>query len=128
MTAPMGAPSPFEKSIQAEIPSHRHIVGGDAGRDAGIQQSSAVHVGGKAVRSCDLRDLVEIGFAPDRATADIGGLLDADHGLRRLIAGARVKRGPKSLGREFSIGSRQRGDLESAKRRVGAALARDDMC
>src|ERR1700722_13825244 len=85
-------------------------------------------MGGKTVRFCDSHDLVEIGFAPDRAATDIGGLLDADHGLWRLIAGARVKRGPKSIGREFSIGTRQRRDLESAKRSVRAALARNNMC
>ena len=68
------------------IPSRGHFTRGDPGRDAGVQQPRPVHMGGKSVRSRDLHDLVEIGLLPDRAAADIGGLLDADHGLRRLIA------------------------------------------
>ena len=56
----------------------------------------------------DLHDLVEIGLLPDRAAADIGGLLDADHGLRRLIARARVKRLAKGIGRKLPIGAGQR--------------------
>ena len=61
------------------------------------------------------------------AAADIGGLFDADHGLRRLVAGARMQRRAKRIEREFSVRARQPGDLEAAERRMRAAFARDDM-
>ena len=47
-------------------------------------------------------------FFQNGAAADIGGLLDADQNLWRLIARARVKRPPKRVGRELPIGTRQR--------------------
>ena len=84
-------------------------------------------MGGKAVGLGDFHDLIEIGLFPYGAAADIGGLLDADHRLRRLIAGARVKCCAECVGRELPVGARQRHDLESAKRGVGAAFAGDDM-
>ena len=127
ITAPTGAPSPLGEIDPGRIPSRRHVARADAGGDAGVQQPRAVHVGGESVGFCDFHDLVESGFLPDRAAADIGGLLDADHGLRRLVAAARVKRCAKGVGRELSVGARQRRDLESAERGMGAAFAGDDM-
>ena len=70
---------------------------------------------------------IEIGLLPDRAAADIGGLLDADQGLRRLVARARMKRPAKRVGRELSVGAGQRRDLESAERGMRAAFAGEDM-
>ncbi len=127
ITAPIGAPSPLEKSIQAESHPATMSRAPMPGRDAGVQQPRAVHVGGEAVCFCDVHDRIEIGFLPDRAAADIGGLLGADHRLRRLVAGARVKRFAKRLGRKLSVGARQRRDLESAERCVRAAFAGDDV-
>src|SRR6266702_6647366 len=77
--------------------------------------------------SRDRDDLVERGLLPDRATADIGGLLDADDRLRRLVAGARVERLAKRFRRELAVGALQLGDLEAADRGMRAALTRDDM-
>jgi hypothetical protein len=54
-------------------------------------------------------------------------LLHADNGLRRLVTGARVKRCTERVRRELPIGARQRRDLESAQRRVGAAFAGNDV-
>ena len=75
----------------------------------------------------DLHDLIERGLLPDRAAADIGGLFDADHGLRRLVAAARVKRPAKRVRRKLAVGAGQRRDLEAAERGMGAAFAGDDM-
>jgi len=44
----------------------------------------------KVVAGVTFRNGVEVGFFPDGAAADIGGLLDADQRLRRLVTGARV--------------------------------------
>ena len=76
---------------------------------------------------CDLYHFVESALLPDGAAADIGGLLDADHRLRRLVTAARVQCGAKSIGRKLSVGARQRHDLETAQRSVRAAFASDDM-
>jgi hypothetical protein len=84
-------------------------------------------MGGHACGLCDLHDLVQRGLLPDRATADIGGLFDADHGLRRLVARARVQRLAQRVGRELPVGAGERHDLEAAERGMRAALARDDM-
>ena len=127
IAAPTGAPSPFEKSIQAESHPSSHVARGDPGGDGGVQQPRAVHVGGKPVCLGDFHDFIERGFLPDRAAADIGGLLDTDDRLRRLVAAARVKRLAKRVGRELSIGAGQRRDLESAQRGMRAAFAGDDM-
>src|SRR5580698_10382638 len=84
-------------------------------------------MGGETVRFRDFDDLIEIGFLPDRAAADIGGLLDADQNLRWLVTRSRVKRFSKSVGRELSVDARQRCDLETAKRGMRAAFAGQDM-
>src|SRR5438874_1498811 len=76
---------------------------------------------------CDSPRASERGLLPDRTTADIGGLLDADDRLRRLVAGARVERLAKRFRRELAIGALQLGDLEAADRGMRAALPRDDM-
>src|SRR5437763_16969060 len=89
----------FGKIDPGGIPAHRHVAGADAGGNAGVQEPSAVHVGSKPVVLCYFRDLVESGFLPDRAAADVGGLLDADYRLGRLISTARVKRPAESVGR-----------------------------
>ena len=78
-----------------------------------------------ALAICD--DFIERGLLPDRAAADIGGLLDADDGLRRLVARARVQRGAKCFRRELPVVARQRRDLEAAERGMRAAFAGDDM-
>jgi hypothetical protein len=84
-------------------------------------------VGRQAICPCDADDLIKNRLLPYGAAADIGGLLDAHHRLRRLIAGARVKGGPQGIRRESPVGARQCGDLEPPERRVGAALSRDDV-
>src|SRR4051794_41450624 len=72
----------------------------------------------------DRDDLVERGLLPDRTAADIGGLLDADHRLWRLVARARVQRSAKGLRRELAVGALQLRDLEAADRGMRAALPR----
>src|SRR5260370_24206277 len=84
-------------------------------------------MGGKPVGLCDLHDLVEISLVTDRAAADIGGLLDADHRLRWLVAVARVKCRTKSPGGEFSVSARECGDLETAECCMRPAFAGDDV-
>ena len=84
-------------------------------------------MGDEAVLPGDCDDLVENRLLPDRAAADIGGLLDADDGLRRLVARARMQRLAKGLRRELAIGALELGDLEAADRGMRAAFARDDM-
>src|SRR5579872_6784791 len=84
-------------------------------------------MGGEAIARGDVDNLVEIALFPDRPAADIGSLLHTHQRLRLLIARARVKRGTKGVRRELTITSLQRGDLESAERRMGAALARDEV-
>ncbi len=84
-------------------------------------------MGGEPVRLGDLCDLIERGLVPDRAAADIGRLFDADHGLRRLVARARMQRGAKGFRRKLPVGALQRRDLKSAERGMRAAFARDDM-
>src|SRR4051812_32518786 len=127
ITAPTGA-QPLREVDPRRIPTRRHVTRADAGGDAGVQQPRAVHVGGDAGGLRDLHDLIQRGFFPDRAAADIGGLLDADHRLRRLVAGARMQRSAKGLRRELAIGSLQLRDLEAADRGMRPAFARDDVC
>jgi len=103
MTPPIGAPRPFEKVDPGGIPLRGHLARGDAGRDAGVEQPRAIHVGGEPVGLGDLCDLVERGLLPDRAAADIGGLFDADHGLRRLVARARMQRRAKGFRRKLPV-------------------------
>ena len=127
MTAPIGAPSPFEKSIQAE--SH------PAAMSRALMPVAPQAFGSRApsmwvanpTRFGDLHDRIEIGFLPDRAAADIGRLFDADDGLRRLVARARMKRCSKGIGRELPARARQRRNLESAERGMGAAFAGEDV-
>src|SRR5665213_4348229 len=76
---------PLGKIDPGGIPAHGHVACADTCSDAGVQQPGAVHVGGKPIGLCDLYDLVEGCLLPDCAAADIGGLFDADHGLRRLV-------------------------------------------
>ena len=126
-TPPIGAPNPFEKSIHAEVPARRHIAGADACRDAGVQQPRAVHMGGHAVLPGNFHHLIERGLLPDRTAADIGGLFDADHRLRWLVARARMNRRTKGVRRKLSVGAGQRRDLEAAEGGMGAAFAGDDV-
>src|SRR5436189_3931759 len=84
-------------------------------------------MGRETIGLCDLYHFVESGLLPDGAAADIGGLLDTDHRLRRLVTAARMECGAKSVGRKLSVGPRQRHDLETAQRSVRAAFAGDDM-
>src|ERR1700730_8416527 len=100
---------------------------GYPGGDTGVQQPCAVHVSGKAVGLRDLYYLIERALLRHRAAADSGGLFDTDHRLRRLVAAARMQGFAKGLGRKLSVGARQRRDLESAKRGMGAAFAGDDV-
>ena len=73
-------------------------------------------------------DLVERGLLPDRAAADIGGLLDADDGLRRLVARARMQRCLRNVsGVNCPSAPWQRRDLEAAERGMRAAFAGDDV-
>ena len=105
-TAPIGAPRPLEKSIQAE--SQPAVMSRALMPVATVAFSKprAVHMGGKRRWPLgDFDDFVEIGLLPDGAAADIGGLLGADQRLRRLIARARVKRGAKGVGRELAVGA-----------------------
>ena len=124
---PIGAPRPFEKSIQAEVPARRHVARRYFGGDTGVQQPRAVHVGDEPILLGDRGHVVQRLLLPDRAAADIGGLLDADQGLRRLVARARMQGGAKRLRRELAVIARQLRDLETAERRMRAAFARDDM-
>ena len=84
-------------------------------------------MGDEPVGLGDLDDFIQRRLLPDRAAADVGGLLDADDGLRRLVARARVKGCAECFGRELPVVARQRRDLESAKRRMRAAFAGDDV-
>ncbi len=84
-------------------------------------------MGGDAFGLCDLYHFVEIGLLPDAAATDIGGLLDANDRLRRLVTAAGVKRGAKGVGRKLPVGTRQRRDLETPERGVCAAFASDDV-
>ena len=127
MTPPTGAPRPFEKSIQAESQPAAMSRRRYSGRDTGVQQPRAVHVGDKPVRLGDRRHFIQRRLLPDRAAADIGGLLDADDGLRRLITRARVQRRAKRFRRELPVVARQRRDLESAKRGMRTAFAGNDV-
>src|SRR5437773_10118482 len=84
-------------------------------------------MGDQPMRLGDRHNFIERRLLPDRAAADIGGLLDADDGLRRLVARARMKCGPKRLRRKLPVLALQRRDLESAERGMRAALAGNDM-
>jgi len=96
---------PFREIDPGGIPTRGHVARGNARGDAGVHEPRAIHVGGEAAGSGDFHDVIEIRFVPDRAAADIGGLFDADDGLRRLVTRARVKRCAKSIGRKFSVGA-----------------------
>ena len=78
ITAPTGAPSPLEKSIQAESqPAAMSRAEIPVATQAFSSRAPSMWV----ARPFDLAicdDLIERGFLPDRAAADIGGLLDAD--------------------------------------------------
>ena len=127
MTAPTGAPRPLEKSIQAESqPDAMSRAAIPVATQAFNSRAPSIWVASPLAPG-DLHDLVERGFLPDGAAADIGGLLDADHGLRRLVAAARVERRAKGFGRKLSVGAGQRRDLEAAKRGMRAAFAGDDV-
>ncbi|GCC47979.1 hypothetical protein chiPu_0031960, partial [Chiloscyllium punctatum] len=106
------------------IPARRHVARRDAGGDGRVQQPRAVHVGHEPMGLGDANDLIQRGLLPDRAAADIGGLLDADQHLRRLVTGTRMQRGPEGVRRELAIVARKLGDLEAAERGMRAALAR----
>src|SRR3954465_2947106 len=84
-------------------------------------------MGDEPVRLCDPYHFIKRSFLPDGAAADIGGLLDADDSLRRLVTRARMKGGAECFGREWPVVARQRRALESAKGCMRAAFARNDM-
>ena len=109
------------------VPSGRHVACADAGGDAGIEQACAVHMRDQAVRLRQFGDTIQDVLLPDRAAADVGGLLDADEGLRWLITCRWMQRRAKRLERELSVVAGQLRDLETAKRRMRAAFARDDV-
>ena len=86
MTAPTGAPSPLEKSIQAESqPAAMSRAAMPVATEALSSRAPSMWVA-RPLSLAILHDLIERGLLPDRAAADIGGLLDADEGLRRLVA------------------------------------------
>ena len=118
---------PLGEIDPGRIPSRRHVARGNPGRDAGIEQACAVHMGRQTVCPGDLHDLIERSFLPDRAAADIGGLLGADHRLRRLVTGARMQRPAEGVGCELTVCAGKRRDLEAAERCMCAAFTRDDM-
>jgi hypothetical protein len=129
-TAPIGAPRPFEKSIQAE--SQPAVMSRALMPVATVAfKSRAVHMGSERARLGfglrDFDDFVEIGLLPDGAAADIGGLFGAHERLRRLVARARVKRGAEGIRRVFPVGACERRDLKSAKGCMGTAFAGDDV-
>ena len=83
---PIGAPRPLEKSIQAEShPAAMSRAEMPVATQALSSRAPSMWVT-RPVGLGDFHDLIERGLLPDRAAADIGGLLDADHGLRRLVA------------------------------------------
>ncbi len=127
MTPPIGAPRPFEKSIQAESqPAAMSRADIFVATQAFNSRAPSMWVMSPfALAICD--HFIQRRFLPDRAAADIGGLLDADDGLRRLVARARMQRGAKCFRRELPVVARQRRDLESAERCMRAAFAGDDM-
>src|SRR5438270_4742868 len=109
------------------VPSCHHFARAEARCNAVVQQPRPIHVGGETMASCDLHDLIESGFLPDGAAADIGGLFDTDQCMRRLIAAARMQRLAEGVRRKLPVVARQRRDLKSAQRGMGAALTSDDM-
>ena len=117
----------FREIDPGRIPTRGHVARRYSGRDAGVQQPRAIHVGDEPVCLGDRHHFIERRLLPDRAAADIGGLLDADDGLRRLVTRARVQRCAKRFGGELPVVARQRRDLESAERRMRAAFAGNDM-
>src|SRR2546423_13441336 len=84
-------------------------------------------MGDQPMRLGDRNDFIERGFLPDGAATDIGGLLDADDGLRRLVARARMKGGAGWFGGEPPVIARQRRGLGSAERGMRAGFARNDI-
>ena len=113
----------FREIDPGRIPACSHIARRYSGSHAGVQQPRAIHVSDKPVRLGNRRDFIERRLLPDRAAADIGGLLDADDGLRWLITRARMQRRTKCFRRELPVIARQRRNLESAERRMRTAFA-----
>ncbi len=75
----------------------------------------------------DARDFVERGLRPDRAAADIGGLLDADQLLRWRVAADDAKCRAQAVDGELAVVALQGCDLEAAESCVDAAFAGQDM-
>ena len=127
ITPPIGAPRPFEKSIQAESqPAAMSRADIFVATQAFNSRAPSMWVI-EPVRLGDRDHFIERRLLPDGAAADIGGLLDADDGLRRLVTRARMQRCTKCFGGELPVVARQRRDLESAERRMRAAFAGNDM-
>ena len=104
-----------------------HVLGGNTRGHAGVHQAGAVHVRGPALAARHRRHGVELRQRPHRAAADVGGLLHLQQALRRRIARAWADGGAHGVGGELPALARQRQDLHARERRVGPALAGEDV-
>ena len=126
-TAPSGAPRPLVKSIQTESKEAAMSLAAMPEATQAFMQARAVHVRGPALAARHRRHLVELRQRPDRAAADVGGLLHLQQPLRRRIARARPDGGAHVVGREVPARARQRQDLHAREGRMRAAFAGEDV-
>ena len=130
---PPGAPSPLDSATDNRSNGAAELGHRPPARDRGIPQPGAVQIAGDIALACGGADLLDLIRRENDAARAIVGVLDADHGRRRIRhVAARLDGLDKFLSREDA----PRSDLGQLHTRVGRgapcfvprhmALAADD--